>query len=440
MQWDPSIHVARHGEHGQTILLVVASIFALLAMMALAIDVSTMYVHKNEAQQTVDAAALAGAKAFVTSGYTSTSGISTTAAQAQAIAAGQQNSVAGSPVKAAELTVTFPQTTQGNPIISVVFTRTAVPTFFARIFGVQGTTVKATAQAEAYNPSGGPAPIQVAGVKPWLVPNCPPSASSGPNACTTNYFIDPTTGIIANTSLVGTQMTLELPSPSQMPPSGTGQLTVVFPTQVQFYALDIPENPPTPFCPSSSQAGCGGASGAYHDGIACFNPTIFTCGQSVNGPSDSVWVDSRVNRHSIHNRSVAGTECLIHASGQFTGKGQDKIPSGTVPVLIQPGFNNPNPALANAQNISRSDSVVTVPLFDGRNLCFGGNCSQVNSATVVGFLQVGIQSVNNANGGNNIVTDMPATIMNVSGCNPSPSASAVSGGNVSAVPVRLIGP
>ena len=389
-----------------------------------------MYVHKNEAQQTVDAAALAGAKAFVTSGYTSTLGVSTSAAQAPALAAGQQTSVAGSPIQAAELTIAFPQTTPNtNPIISVVFTRTAIPTFFATIFGVQGTTVKATAQAEAYNPSGGPAPVQVDGVKPWLVPNCSPNPS-GPPDCSNPYFIDPTTGNLISNSLVGSPITLVVGS--------NRQLTVSAPppnANMQFYPLDIPENPPTPFCASSSQVSCGNPTSVYHDAIACFNPTVFTCGESLNGPSDPVFVDSRLNsnfgQRRLKNRTNTGTQCLIPASGMGLMQGQDRF-SGP-PVLIQPAANNPNPALASAQNISRSDAVVTVPLFDGSNLCASHNCSQVTNTTVVGFLQIGIQS-NSANG------SIQAMILNVSGCNPSPTASAVSGGSASPVPVRLIGP
>src|SRR5882724_5851621 len=62
----------RHsGERGQTILLVAVSLVALLGMAALAIDVVTLYTARSEVQRAADAAALAGAKAFVDSGVTS---------------------------------------------------------------------------------------------------------------------------------------------------------------------------------------------------------------------------------------------------------------------------------------------------------------------------------------------------------------------------------
>ena len=65
---------SRSGERGQTIVLVALSIVSLLAMGALAIDVVTLYIARSEIQRAADAAALAGAKAFVDSGSTSVPG------------------------------------------------------------------------------------------------------------------------------------------------------------------------------------------------------------------------------------------------------------------------------------------------------------------------------------------------------------------------------
>jgi len=61
----------RRRERGVTILLVAVAMMALLAMAALAIDIVTLYVSEGEAQRVADAAALAGAKVFVSSGFTS---------------------------------------------------------------------------------------------------------------------------------------------------------------------------------------------------------------------------------------------------------------------------------------------------------------------------------------------------------------------------------
>jgi Flp pilus assembly protein TadG len=51
----------RRREHGQTIILVAVAMVGLLGMVALAIDVVTLYVARSEMQRAADAAALAGA-------------------------------------------------------------------------------------------------------------------------------------------------------------------------------------------------------------------------------------------------------------------------------------------------------------------------------------------------------------------------------------------
>ena len=79
-------------------------------------------------------------------------------------------------------------------------------------------------------------------------------------------------------------------------------------------------------------------------------------------------------------------------------------------------------------NISRSDSIVTVPLYGGG--CIGGPCSP--TTTVVGFLQLGIVETEAA------PTKIRAVILNAAGCNPSQSGTPVTGGGISAIPVRLI--
>ena len=49
----------RSRERGQTIILVAVALVSLLAMAALAIDVTTLYVARGEMQRAADAAALA---------------------------------------------------------------------------------------------------------------------------------------------------------------------------------------------------------------------------------------------------------------------------------------------------------------------------------------------------------------------------------------------
>jgi hypothetical protein len=100
--------------------------------------------------------------------------------------------------------------------------------------------------------------------------------------------------------------------------------------------------------------------------------------------------------------------------------------------MITGGANNPNNSLQGVANIIRSDSVVTVPLYDGG--CVGGGCTATK--TIVGFLQLGItQSMPPPPNGK-----VQAVILNAAGCNPGAANPPVSGGGVSALPVRLISP
>ena len=66
---DNAASKANERERGQVILLLAIALVALLSMAALAIDVVTLYVARSEAQRAANAAAIAGAKIFATSGY-----------------------------------------------------------------------------------------------------------------------------------------------------------------------------------------------------------------------------------------------------------------------------------------------------------------------------------------------------------------------------------
>jgi uncharacterized membrane protein len=59
------VEIFRKAERGQTILITAIAMVAMLAMAVLAIDIVTRYVASGQAQKTADAAALAGAKVFV---------------------------------------------------------------------------------------------------------------------------------------------------------------------------------------------------------------------------------------------------------------------------------------------------------------------------------------------------------------------------------------
>ncbi|MBZ5703859.1 MAG: hypothetical protein LAN63_00730 [Acidobacteriia bacterium] len=430
------IHASqRPRERGVTILLVAVALVVVLGMAALAIDVVTLYVARAEAQRAADAAALAGAKAFVTSSFTSsvpgfdvctpvagTGGSG--AANLQAQAAATQNLVAGVPATVQSISCNLSQADGKNPQISVTVQRTNLPTFFARIWGSSGNSVSASATAEAYNPSGSSLPVSVAFVKPFLIPNCNPTTAPGAT-CAGGYFVSTSNGALNNpAAYIG----VSLPFPPASQPS---------PTPGQYYIID--PSPPASVCPGSFALPSGSCDtvggGGVYDNIACANVNPMSCGSSQP-------VDPNNATILLHTNTADGARCLIHASVSPTSavsctnpnpNNQDCFLPGP-PVTINGGTSNPNLAfqspLPTAVNISRSDSVVTVPLYDGLTDLCSPNCTG-RSALIVGFLQLGIQDVR---------TDgtIDAIVLNAAGCDPGGSGTAVSGGGVSPIPVRLI--
>jgi Putative Flp pilus-assembly TadE/G-like len=418
----------RRRERGVTILIVAVAMIAMLAMLALAVDIVSLYVAEGDAQRTADAAALAGAKVFVSSGFTSwqlgdpTSGAaqsivcngSAGLADLQAQAVANANLIAGAPATTVTTSCTWPQ---NNPQITVTVQRTGLPSFFARIWGSRIVSVTRSAKAEAYNPSGQSVPIQVHSVKPWLIPNYNGS-----------YF-DPTTYNIATgaTTFIGQTWTF-----TRQPPDSRAS------TRLNYYALKIPISPPNPRCPSTNAPSCsnlgtGGSPAAeYEENIACSGMYSVNSTDQI-GPASPITVMAPVPG-SILQATSDGTDCLIHADSPGASTGQDNIiPAVLAPVTITGGYNNPNPALRTGSAISRSDSVVTVPVFNDTGVAPCPTPTSCNQLQIIGFLQLGIESVDASSGA------ITAVILNAAGSNPANSGTApIRGGEVSPIPVRLI--
>jgi len=422
------------GERGVTLLMVAVGMFSFLTMLVITLDVVNLYISSDQAKRSAEAAALAGAEAFVTSSTTSNpasvplsticNGTSKDAdLRVQKVAA--QNNVAGSsPTTVADSCAS--STSNQNPQIQVTVTQTGLPSFFARMWGGAPTTVTATALAEAYNPSVDPAnppsnnpPISIHGVKPWLIFNC--------NTCPSGaLFITSSYGIARGAAFIGQPFTFNLTvynglSSTADPPSGTAP----------FFAID----PPAPLaCPSVANAvSCGqigtGPPGLYyHDNIACEGSFNFTNGQTI-GPGQPIQVDT-LSAGNLHTLTIPGTTCLIHASTTGLDQGQDSFTSGSLPVTITGGSNNPNPSLRSVVGIHRSDSVVAVPVF---NCPSAGPCDNTVQLPIVGFLQIGIQDVNPTG-------DIDAVILNAAALDPASTETTIVGAGTSPVAVRLIHP
>jgi len=88
---------------------------------------------------------------------------------------------------------------------------------------------------------------------------------------------------------------------------------------------------------------------------------------------------------------------------------------------------------ANGLLITNSNSIISIPIYDGAPLQQPG---QQPPVTIVGFLQVFINVIN-AGG---IDGSLNVTVLNVSGCGTSVSALATPVYGTSPVPVRLITP
>ena len=432
-------------EDGQTIAVVAVSMVSVLAMAALAIDLTTLYVARGEIQRAADAAALAGAKAFVDSGVTTNpssptmQSVATTMAGDFATAVLSQNKVAGAtpqfingtPTVSLTFSIAGSPNIAGNPRIMVTLQRPGLPLFFARIWGGSIASVSATAIAEAYNPAyaqnntGTFIPPAPKCVKPFLVPNSDPDPSHFGVA-----FVDPKSGAIntAAGSFVGVRFNLssacngnrnsgcKLVPPTSPPPPGPGKYLPMF----------LPDR--HSYCPSGSAPGCSGSTGGFTSSTECCDGTTFDYQQCGVSGTTATW-DPNNNPGGKNGPAQEGLQCLIHKPQQ------DALVPANGMMQIQPGpYSQARYNVAPGSLISTSDSIITVPLFD---LTKWNGTQQV---TIVGFLQLFVNDVGASGPGPGPgQPDMSATILNVIGCGQSlTSGAAISGGGASAIPVRLI--
>lgn len=421
-------------QKGQTLLLVAFSMVAFVAMGALAIDLTSLYSAHSEIQRAADATALAGAKAFVDSGVTTNPGnatlltIATKMANAYAAAAAVQNLVAGSPAQVVTVSPNFKS--DGNPTITVKLQRTNLSLFFSRIWAGNFGNVSATAVAEAYNP--GANPLSSSGSLPPSAPKCTkPISITNIDPQSRQPFVNVTTGLIKS-SVIGEQIN-DISMACQpggnvcaLPVGRNGQPIVPGPRQ--YLPMQVSVQRP-PYSPSPSAPGCGNINSPFELNIAGCDGIAFSAPQCGTG-TIAQW-DSALNPGAPNTSTTSALQCLIHTASGTTQDSLDPsaFTSGTGPLLIQPGiFSQARyTGVASTDFISTSDSIITVPLFD--TTTFNPQNSKLN---IVGFLTLFVDKVGNQSRGT-----FTATVLNVTGCGPS-TAVPISGGGVSAIPVRLI--
>src|SRR6516225_5304509 len=106
-------NLSRYSDAGSTLFIVAGAMVILLGISALAIDLASFYVGRNEAQRAADAAALAGASIFVSQGCTTgtggcvAGGAQEAPAQQRAIDVAAQNPVAGQAPSSSTVDVSF---------------------------------------------------------------------------------------------------------------------------------------------------------------------------------------------------------------------------------------------------------------------------------------------------------------------------------------------
>jgi hypothetical protein len=402
-------------QRGSTLMLSVVAIFLLLGMAAISIDFLTLYVARTDAQRAADAAALAGAKVFVSSGCTTaadcTSGTTSTIVKREAEDVGSQNKVFGQYANIADTDITFPASPTNDahdPMVEVNVHR-VMPTLLAaaltRMLGgnANGVTVAAKATAEAFNPTGSSTPFATSCIKPWLMPNCDPDLNHIPG--NQNPLCPTTAGYFIKNN------------------------QVVYPT---YYANDtggvlgepwqLHQNSVPSQYADISFTGSSSSGSVYKNEIeTCAPEGALACGGTV----------TVITGNKVGNTNQ-GTNSLINGPAP----GQDTIDTGQPPPFpITAGQNNPifPPGTV---GISLSPSIVTVPVSTGAAVCPGNSCA---TQQIAGFMQLFIQSV-----GLGAQDQVNAVILNIAACNVSNSGGSGSGvppvgsGGTSLIPVRLV--
>jgi hypothetical protein len=145
-------------ERGSAIVFVTITLPALLGFLALGIDLGMLFVARTDAQRAADAAALAGASAFIDN----SSAAAVAPAQARAMEFARRNTFRNGPIDSSEITVTVvPESSK----VGVLVRRDSVRTWFGWLFGIR--TVPISAYAAAVANSAGDAKC----IRPFAVPD-----------------------------------------------------------------------------------------------------------------------------------------------------------------------------------------------------------------------------------------------------------------------------
>lgn len=457
----------RNREAGVTMVLVALAMVAIIAMAAISIDVITLYLAREEAQRTADAAALAAARVLSISGVTgdpnnTQGGLAAAPWQTACTLATQvaktvvkQNTVGRAVINSPTVTflyngtVTSDCTAGGafalNPQVKVDVVQQGLPTFFSRIWNRSQSQVSATATAEAFNPSdslnnspNGLATVNPRCVKPWIVPNRDPRnspASPGPFVALSNGSIqNPEIQLAPGTgtgSVIGEKFAIVADCLTGNPncKHGSGNGLIDDPPTANGQGAGTLDYIPALIGGTATGVPSCATGSLYQEAVAgCDDSTVYACGIASAGAQ----ADLTFNPGKTSGDTATATECLIHQS-----VGQDVLDSTQFPFQIQAGLGNPlvtSGAITSSSVVTSSNSIVTVPIYDDvAGGVFPAGVSPV-AVNIVGFLQVFINGIDTTTGNINV------TVLNVAGCTNTATGSTPSMSGTSPVPVRLITP
>lgn len=473
-------------DKGVTLLIVAASLVMMLGMCALSIDLVAGYLARVQCQRAADAAALAGAKAFAsdctTAGCTAGSTAQTLATQ-NAIAVAAQNLVMGLAPTSTTVDTAFdyshdvlPSGGSGEPQITVTIYRDSVhndamPTFFAKIFGINSMDVSASATAEAFNPGGTSTNVGVGCVKPFLVPNCDPNfpVAVGDAEQNTNcpcagtglangdcaggfgsdhnmsYYVDPNTGEAVHpkdcvwTGTQCDQTSGDIGAPWVLHNADTSApsqwYTIAFSSQSGMqYSQYIREcAPKSVACQGTLNTLNGKKVGPTDAGVDCL---IHSCGSGgCSGQCPATGVANNLPDGLNNGQDYM---CAPYALPGATAQASCPTSTPTSPFTVIAGANNPYGYTAGQAfdvTTGGSDSLANVVLYDGAPLSPGGSTVNV---VVKGYMSIFFQDALHST---NLDT-INAVVVQVGGCGTGGSGSTTpnvnSPGGGSFIPIRLI--
>jgi len=353
-----------HSEEGFSLVFVATGLLALIAASMLAIDLGMLMTSRNQAQNSADSSALAGATALVYDNWDDRS--ASGPAVRNALAAARANQVMAGNVAITPADVVFLQDSLGinDRVQSTVYRDRAhgnpMPTFIARYFGTATVNISATATAEATSANAETCALPFTIPDKWTEHSDGTGKADGPWTPSSTYDQWYTKGSNQNGGV-------PLPNPDVYVPPGqagyTGYTSADVGTQIVLKAnnqnkvspsIYNPYNmPPAPGSPGST----GGADYRYNIGHC--NPAIVKNGDYLTPETGNMTGPTSQGVSDLINEDPSaywdqGCNCVKNDSGKDPGSPR----IGKVPLY--------NPTIyANGQQSGKSQPQLQVTNYLG---------------------------------------------------------------------------